>query len=224
MFSRQGTLHSLDENGEEKWALETGEPKADYSPAVINSESGLLLITAAGVRLVEPTDGTVVWNWIAPGGSVVQQPAVRNDRMYVVTEDGLSAVQIAGDTLWEFKRKRLGSPAVASDTVVVTRAGEMLNILDIDTGDLVHRTSMDDLPRTWAPLVSQDLVLLSGYHNGRWLSVALDARSGERLWSHDGEHLDDRPVDEPPALLVEALRAAADPRLPTAPLRFVATC
>lgn len=214
VFTRQGSLHAIDETGDELWTVDTGEAKADYSPAVIDSGSGFLLVTTAGVRLFDPTSGSVSWTWTAPTTPVVQQPAIHNERMYVVTDAGLYAVTIAGDTLWHFSRKRLGSPAVGSETVVVTRAGEMLNILDAADGDLVYRGSMDGLPRTWAPLVSQDLVLLSGYHNGRWLSVALDARSGERVWSHDGEHLGDRLTSEPPMVVVNAVHAAEEARLP----------
>lgn len=216
VFTREGSLHAVGDNGDELWVLDTGESKADYSPAVIDSDSGLLLVTTAGVRLIDPTDGSVAWKWAAPAGPVVQQPAIHSGRMYVVTDDGLYAVRIEGETLWHFSRKRLGNPAVGSDTVVVTRAGEMLNILDASTGDLVYRGSMDGLPRTWAPLVSHDLVLLSGYHNGRWLSVALDARSGERVWSHDSEYLGDRPTSEPPPVVVNAIHAAEGAGLPYA--------
>jgi outer membrane protein assembly factor BamB len=151
---------------------------------------------------------------VAPAGPIVQQPAIRDGRMYVVTEDGLHAVKIAGDHLWQFNRKRLGAPALGSETVVVTRAGQMLIILDALTGDLVHRGSMDGLPRTWAPLVSQDLVLFCGYHNGGWRSAALHAQSGERVWSHDGEYLGDRPMTEPPPAIVDALHVSADTNLP----------
>ena len=209
VMSHDAAVTAVRDDGSVMWWLDGGDAPAMYSNGFLQAPLGVIAVASKKLVLIDPATGEVTWSWQPPSGEIVQQPAVHGDAAYIVTDEGLFAIKLGGDLLWEFKRKRLGAPALDGDVVVVTRAGEMLNALDERTGELLYRRRMNDLPRTWTPLACEGLIFVSDTFRSGRRTAALDIRTGILAWSHTSRDGDEPPVAPMPPEVARAARRSA---------------
>lgn len=125
---------------------------------------------------------TVRWDLKTPG-SLLATPAVVGNRVYITTEEGITAALDAatGATVWSYEigAPSDSAPAVAENAVFVGARDHRLLALDRDTGGLLWERNLGNIVLGSAIVV--DGTVYIGSTNGRL--EALDAATGEQRWS-----------------------------------------
>lgn len=166
-----------------------------YADGRVFVASGFGFVTA-----LDADTGTEVWRHVI-GVPLRSAPTVDGGRVFVTTHDNqLYALAAAdGTVLWTFQgivepARILGnsSPAVAGEAVVAAFSSGELFALRVETG---RQSWTDSLTRTGAMTALADLSDIAGRpvidrgvvfavsHSGRM--VAIDLRTGERIWTRD---------------------------------------
>ncbi len=139
----------------------------------------------------------VVWNTSIGSGSsswsrLLVQPVVGDGRIYTLDTEGVVAARSpnGGAALWEVdvlpededEGELGGGVAFAGDTLYVTTGAAEALALEPANGSVVWRVPLPGPSRS-APTVAGGRVFAVTADNR---TVALDAATGERLWSHSG--------------------------------------
>jgi outer membrane protein assembly factor BamB len=152
------------------------------------------------VLALDAGSGKILWRspLDAPARSA---PTVAQDRIFVVTLDGraLALKAATGERIWSYQATAVATsvlgepaPAYADGTVVCGFGSGELVALRADSGSLAWtdslaavrgRTSLVDLSAVRGlPLIENNVVYATGVGG---LTLALDLRSGRRLWERD---------------------------------------
>lgn len=195
--SRDGNIYAVDSaSGEEEWRFSTGE-EVNSSPAV--SDNTVFITSWNGdLHALDAKSGEEIWRRSNFGGDRV--PTVAEGMVYMSGGNLLALDATTGEEVWEFWIPgnnpndvpvyiSFSPPAVANGTVFVC-SGDVysaengnLHAVDASTGDEKWRytTSIGGGAQSSSPSVVDNIVYVSGLDD--WEFHALDARTGEALWS-----------------------------------------
>lgn len=157
-FSAQGSVISLNQNGQERWTFDTSGEFLS-SPAFSQDYSKIFVAVGNKVFCLGASEGVQLWEFPPPGmevgGTFRATPAVDdNDNVYIGTKDGLNSVFYAinadgSNILWEqlIGADLYSSPALGNDNTVYVgseySAGNRLHALDMTTGDIKWSATLD---------------------------------------------------------------------------------
>ena len=205
ILDTQAEVTALDEKtGAKLWRVRISpeDARTDTLGGGIAYGGGRLYVTGGypEVQALDPSNGGLVWRrqLTAPPRSAVTYAA---DRLYVTTLDNQTQVMNAGDgtTVWSHaglpqSEGVLGQATPAVDptiTVIPYSSGEIF-ALRIETGRIAWQDNLVSIRHTnalWSltdistpPVISHGAVY-SVSQGGRF--VAIDQRSGARLWQHE---------------------------------------
>ena len=205
ILDTQAEVTALDEKtGAKLWRVRISpeDARTDTLGGGIAYGGGRLYVTGGypEVQALDPSNGGLVWRrqLTAPPRSAVTYAA---DRLYVTTLDNQTQVLNAGDgtTVWSHaglpqSEGVLGQATPAVDptiTVIPYSSGEIF-ALRIETGRIAWQDNLVSIRHTnalWSltdistpPVISHGVVY-SVSQGGRF--VAIDQRSGARLWQHE---------------------------------------
>ncbi len=188
--SDNGHFYSVDLQGQERWNVKTGMmiwSAAAFSPSGEWFAFGSL---DGKVYVVRTTDGSVLATYKA-GGDIKSSPAIDDQgRIYVGCSDfSFRSLELGKDwwgkpalkERWAFPTRGeiYSSPAMGDGRVYFGSHDGYLYCLTLE-GELVWKYGTHARINA-SPLLSSDGVLLVGAKNGKL--YALDAESGERIWS-----------------------------------------
>jgi outer membrane protein assembly factor BamB len=132
--SDDGAAYGLDaQTGAPVWTYETGKPVE--APVIVAEGLALVTSTAGTVTALDPASGEEVWNADNSGRAIRFAPAVSEDRLFVMDQQGyLSAYSLAdGRRLWQsLEFDYLGAPLLAGDSLCVAASGGLIYAVDAD--------------------------------------------------------------------------------------------
>jgi outer membrane protein assembly factor BamB len=189
--------------GRRRWQLDT-RPEKDSSGALGGgcafADGTLYVVTGlAEAMAVDPGDGTVRWRVSLPAPAR-GAPTVAGGRLYVPTIDNqLMALSAAdGSRQWTYRAQSvvamalgLPAPAVEGEVVVAAFGSGELAALRASDGRLIWGETLtsargggfsDIAAITALPVIDRGRVLAAGLGG---LAIALDLRSGRRLWERE---------------------------------------
>jgi outer membrane protein assembly factor BamB len=189
----------------ERYAADWPLPGRDYDNSRAQPDA---TITAANVAGLEP-----VWQVPLPGsgafGNASSTPVILDGTVYAQDlQSNVRAVDLeTGEVRWtrEYQNFQIGpnGPAVGYGRVYVAKDGRSIAALDADDGRELWATEIAGTPTTGVdiqPTVAAGLVLastvpisLQGQYTGgdRGILWALDAKTGEKVWTFDTVKSDD---------------------------------
>jgi len=190
--------------GERLWEAElTPEEEDDgHIGGGLAYENGRVVVTTGFSQVIalDAASGAEIWRR-ALGSPMRTPPTLRGGRVFTVTVDNkLNVLDAAnGDTLWTHVGVAEissilggGSPAVDSGVVVVPYSSGELVALKVENGRVLWKDSLSAVRRTdvvstlshirGRPIIDRGRVIAIS-HGG--LMVAIDLRSGRRLWDKE---------------------------------------
>ncbi|MBN2225128.1 MAG: PQQ-binding-like beta-propeller repeat protein [Deltaproteobacteria bacterium] len=203
LASHEGASVALDAaTGKEIWRIETADPESGEqtftSPAL---DGDTVYFGGADFFLyaVDAETGVVRWKYDVGWYLTSRYVVVDNDTIYVANRDYLIALdkQTRAEK-WRFKvTGYVGiAPAVACGSVFVFDQGNLCSV-DAQTGLLKWRFSLKDIGFTKEEYTYDPPIVVDGivYFGGLDESVyAVDADTGELLWSYKTEYKTSTPV------------------------------
>jgi outer membrane protein assembly factor BamB len=188
-------------DGQARWQYATGRRNL---PNVATADS-MMFISGAGpeslgaVYALRPTDGELIWKWVAPpGSSYIYQPVVAQGLVYVGANDGhvYALREQDGTPLWQYDTGTSDTfdrfrPAVSSDIVYV-EVNDSVAALGASDGMVMWRHSLGgenstSSVRSLSPAVADGVVYASTTDGNLY---ALQAATGKELWRyHVGDWL-----------------------------------
>jgi len=137
--SADHNLYAVDQNGAQKWVLETGEPLWARPATDLNCSCIYVASMDHKVYAVESQSGTVLWITEDLGGSIVGTPVVSDDmKLYVGTfaKEMVAVDAQSGDELWRFAANDWiwAGATVADDTLYFGDLSGTFYALDRTTG------------------------------------------------------------------------------------------
>lgn len=176
-----------------------GEDGGTLASGGIAYDDGKLFVTSGFGEMVALAAKTGAELWRKPLGAPVRAaPTVSGDRVFAVNKDNeVHALSVDdGRLLWTYTgiaevASLLGaaSPAVDAGVVVVALSSGDLHALKVENGAVAWSESLTAMRRTTAvanmadirgrPVIDRGRVYATG-HSG--MTVAIDLRSGQRLW------------------------------------------
>ena len=198
------TAFDLDE-GRSLWEIdlipETEETESSLGGGVAYDEGKLFVATAYGeVLSIDPKTGAISWR-VTVNAPIRSAPTVAGGHLFAVTFDNqLIAIDTAdGAVMWSHtgiteSAGVLGAaaPAVSGDVVIAPFSSGELFALDITSGRVLWSDSLIFQGRQTTITVLSDIdaspvidrgVVIAASQGGRL--VALDLRSGQRLWEQE---------------------------------------
>ena len=191
-------------NGERLWETDLTPEEEDegHISGGIAFDGGRLFVSTGFAQVIALDAGTGGEIWRQPvSGPARAAPTVRGGRVFVVTVDNkLFAIDAKdGRGLWShigIAETAIilgsGSPAVGAGVVVVPYTTGELVALKVDTGRVLWQDTLASVSRTdvvsnlahirGRPVIDRDRVIAMS-HGG--LMVAIDLRSGRRLWQRE---------------------------------------
>ena len=191
-------------NGDRLWRVRVASPFEDSYPlgGGVAYADGLLYVTTGfgEILAIDPANGGLVWREEA-NAPLRAAPTVAAGRVFIVTVDNQLEAYAAptGEVLWNHTgilepAGLLGgaSPAVGPGAVIAAYSSGEVFALRMESGQPIWSDSLTAVRRIGAlatladirglPVLDNDLVF-SISHAGRM--VALDLRSGTRVWEQD---------------------------------------
>lgn len=189
------------DSGEPRWTrrISSGEkgvlthPAVEDGRVVVGEWTGAISVEAenAGIRAYDAATGEHLWSndpETRPDGidRIRDTPAVTSDAVYVTSERGevhrLDAA--TGEFVWTHSLDDdwLASGVTVTDSVGCLHVDESILALDIDTGDVTWRRSIDRLSSSLRPAAGRGRVYTT-VGDEVW---ALDSATGERRWRQPG--------------------------------------
>jgi len=191
-------------NGRRLWTVELtpDEEDDDHIGGGLAFENGTVFVTTgfAQVIALDAGNGAILWRKMLPG-PMRTAPTARGGRVFVITVDSrVVALNAAtGDELWNYSgisevASLLGgaSPAVDSGVVVAPFSSGELVALKAENGRVLWTDSLTSRRRTdvvstlahirGRPIIDRGRVFAIS-HGG--LMVAIDLRSGRRIWDKE---------------------------------------
>ena len=199
-----GRVSALDAaNGRRRWQVDT-RPKQDRDGALgggIAFDGGRLYVATSlsEAMVLDPADGSIGWRVALPAPAR-GTPTVAGGRILVPTvENQLLALSVEdGRRLWTYRAQAtatmslgLPAPAVEGETVVAGFGSGELAALRLEDGRVVWSDTLasarggglaDIAAIAAMPVVDRGRVFATGLGG---LTVALDLRSGRRLWERE---------------------------------------
>lgn len=200
----QSTVTAVDAgSGRKLWQLPLApkkeDKKAGYGGGLAFENGRLFAASGFGfVAAVAPENGKVLWRQ-GLEVPIRAAPVAAGGQVYAITEDNqiFALAENDGHQLWNFQgivepARLLGNPSVAvsGDVVIVPFSSGELFALRIEngkpawsdfltrTGPLTALSTLSDI--AGRPVIANGVVYASS-HSGR--TVAIDGRTGERVWS-----------------------------------------
>jgi len=185
MSFSNGTLHALSLDGEELWALSTGEVSPYLSPASIE---GRILLPGGDPALycLDAASGERIWK--QPFSSpIAATPTSGEGMVFLVTADAIFCLDgESGEQIWANDvNGSISSPALSSGRIFVgsdDKPKGHMNCFDAGNGTLLWRTEVNG-PVKSSPLVIGDLVYF-GTSSAEGMVYALHAGNGSVAWSY----------------------------------------
>ncbi|WP_394739140.1 PQQ-binding-like beta-propeller repeat protein [Natronococcus roseus] len=162
--SRPGDLVALDaDTGEVRWS-EQPDPNPDSALNYRNfrpptaTEAGLVVPDREGVALLDPTDGSVLWEYDLDGNATDGSAAVAHGTAFVTDgEESLHAIDLErGEREWTADYSPDVDPVVADGVVYLGYQYAELVAIDADTGE--RRFAYDDSVYFAQPIVGDGVV------------------------------------------------------------------
>ncbi len=143
--SDDGAAYGLDaRTGEPVWTYESGKPVE--APVTVTNGAAFIASTAGAVTALDPASGEELWTADNGGRAIRFAPAVADDRLVVVDQQGyLSAYSLAdGRRLWQsLEFDYLGAPLLVGDRLYVAASGAVVYEVNLD-GNRVAAWNMAD--------------------------------------------------------------------------------
>jgi outer membrane protein assembly factor BamB len=184
-----------------KLAISDEESEVGFGGGVASDNGRLFVSTGFGdVFALKPEDGSIVWR-VKLGEPFRNPPTAAGGHVYVTSVENTLYVldEADGKVVWNYHATVEGAhilsattPAVSSDAIVAPfTSGEISAFLPQNgritwsdqltrTGRLSSLTTLNDIAGD--PVIDQGWVFAVG-HSGRM--VAIDLRSGQRIWSQE---------------------------------------
>lgn len=206
VLDAESTLRAFDaKSGDRIWSQdlvpEDDDPAAGRGGGVAFDNGRLFIATGFGVvYAVNPADGSVIWKQNV-GDPFRSSPTAIDGRVFAVTADNQTVAlsQDKGNVLWRQQgiAETAGilaatSPAVEASTVIAPYSSGEVYALRVENGnatwnDSLTRTgnmsSLTELNDIAGRPVIDDGKVYAISHSGRM--VAIDLRTGERIWTRD---------------------------------------
>ena len=162
--SRPGDVVAIDaETGDRHWSVRPG-PHADsslqyrhFSPPTV-TDDGLVIPDREGVTLIDPTDGSVLWEYTYDGNATDGSAAVANGTVFVTDgAESLHAIDLErGEREWTADYGPDTDPVVADGVVYLGYQVSELVAIDAETGD--RRWTYEDSTYFTQPIVADDVL------------------------------------------------------------------
>ncbi len=199
-------VRALDaKNGKRLWdreiAFEDEKLREGFGGGVAYEKGTVYVATGFGlVAALDANTGNEKWR-VKLGLPVRVSPTVNGERVFLITHDNqlVCLAAIDGRELWRHRgivesANMLSNtaPAVAGSTVVVPYSSGEIFAIRVETGNVLWSDSLTRTGRLTSlseindiagrPVIDRDRVIAAS-HAGRM--VAIDVRSGERVWTRD---------------------------------------
>jgi outer membrane protein assembly factor BamB len=162
-------------NGEVLWTYDPGVPYFPQGAPIVGSQY-IYLEAGTDLHALNIADGSLAWT-VADVVSV-GTPVLDNDRLYICSGNKITVLNATdGSLIWGKNVGSYESPALANGNLYFVGSG--LNCYNLETGDLIWNTSVEDIAHS--PVVYENQVLVTTDF-GFTAIYSKNAANGENLW------------------------------------------
>lgn len=147
------------ENGTERWKKDRPRKANWTSPTIVEKPQPLALLqSSSGIEAVDPKSGKTVWTF-EDGASTIPSSVIIDEVLYIPS-NGITAVDLKGETLWNSKPIGPGTPSpVFVNGILVTVGSVRLTGADPKSGKRMWEQRFEG-PFSSTPIVSGKLLYL----------------------------------------------------------------